>query len=282
MRATVRRVLAIGAAGLLLGLAVLWSQQHRFIYLPSDDWFAVDLDAAGVQEITYTTTDGVEHTGWLVPSAQPVPPCGATPLVVLLHGQGGNRSWHYPSAKAIAAHGPQVLIAEYRGYGGSAGTPSEDGLILDARAALEAARRLPGVDPDRIVVMGVSLGSGIAVAVGATEPVAGLVLVSPYTSLPDAAWVRWPVLPYRLLLRDHFDTMARIERVEAPVLVVLGTEDEIVPPEQSRRVHAAAPAADALVEVQGAGHHATELRIGEDAIGPIADAVTRWTGCPPG
>lgn len=156
-------------------------------------------------------------------------------------------------ARALRALGFGVLLVEYRGYGASRGaSPSEDGLYLDAEAALDmlAGR---GVEPDRIVLSGTSLGTGVAAEMARRGRGSGLVLVSPYTSIPDLVSDAAPFLPARALVPDHFDTLAKSAAIQVPTLIIHGDSDEIVPFAMGERLARAIPQAR-LVRVRG-GHH---------------------------
>ena len=168
----------------------------------------------------------------------------------------------------MRAVGWGVLLLEYRGYGGNAGSPSEDGLIRDARAGLAAMRHL-GVPPNRILLWGESLGTSLAVWLGSENTVAAVLLEAPFTSITDAAQRQYPYVPVRPLLKDKLDSLSRIGRVRAPILVMQGGRDRLVPPEMGRALIAAATAPTELWVAPDAGH--------ED-LGPLGamDAAARF------
>jgi fermentation-respiration switch protein FrsA (DUF1100 family) len=279
-RILTRLVVVVGACT-LVPVLLLYLFQGAFLYATGSEVLPIATVLPGGTEVRYRTDDGVELLGWFLPSKQPTPSCGAAPAALLFHGQGGNRSWEYPLANALAAHGISVFIAEYRGFGGTEGSPSEDGITLDARAALAALQAQPGVAPDRIVYIGYSLGTGVAARLAATAPPKGLVLLAPYTSLPDIAWERMPLLPYHLLMHDQYDTLSRIGAVDVPLVVVISSTDEVVPPEQSRRVYEAARHPEMFVPLDGLSHAEVEGRAGDLAIAQIAGFTTNHAGCAP-
>ena len=181
---------------------------------------------------------------------------------MVCNGNAGNRSLRAELAAALAASGVDVLLFDYRGYGGNPGVPSESGLLEDARAA----RRLliaNGVAADRIVYFGESLGAAIAVALAVEEPPAGLILRSPFSSLTAVGRLHYPFLPVALLLRDRYPSIDRIGDVEAPLLLVLGERDTIIPPAMSRELFAVAREPKRLVAIEGVGHNDYELLAGE-------------------
>jgi hypothetical protein len=188
------------------------------------------------------------------------------PTVVFFHGNGDSWDGAATATARLAASGYGVLLPEYRGYGGNPGSPSEAGLYADGRAALTFLEA-QGVGERKTVLIGNSLGSGVATQLATEIHPAGLVLVSPFTSLPDVAAKHFCWLPARLLVRDRFDNLAKIARVAAPVLVLHGKQDAIVP------FADAAPLAEsakqgALIPFATAGH---ELAYTEAAQASIID-----------
>ncbi len=143
-------------------------------------------------------------------------------------------------AVALNRMGLSVLLFDYRGYGGNPGRPSEEGLAADARAAQAWLAAQPEVDPDRIAYFGESLGAAVAVGLAVQRPPAALVLRSPFTSLADVGAVHYPWLPVRRLLLDRYPSIERIASVHAPLLVIAGDRDDIVPLSLSRRLYDAA------------------------------------------
>src|SRR5205807_5382312 len=135
----------------------------------------------------------------------------------------------------LADAGCQVLLFDYRGYGRNPGSPSEAGLLADARAARAYLRTRSDVDERRLVYFGESLGAAVAVALAVEEPPGALVLRSPFRSLAEVGRLHYPYLPVDLMLADRYPTADRIARVQAPLLVIAAERDEIIPVEQSRR-----------------------------------------------
>jgi fermentation-respiration switch protein FrsA (DUF1100 family) len=267
VRGVVLRVLVALAACVLAPVACLYAVQDRFVYAPDNAVPPVGSVVAGGEEVTYPAEDGTLDRGWFAPARGT--PTGIT--AVVFHGYNGNRSAMANDANRLTEHGIAVLLAEYRGYGGADGQPSEDGLRQDALAAGDYVRRRPGVDASRVVYIGYSLGTGVAVEAAQTSPPAALVLMAPYTSLPDVAWTRLPGLPYRLLMRTHFDSISRIADVRVPLLVIRGSDDHTIPPEQSQEVFDAANQPKQLVTLARADHDL------QTATGPSSsDAITTF------
>lgn len=236
-----------------------WAFQHRLIYLPYGQAPAAEQVLPDAHDVAFETEDGVRLSGYWVPPAD-------GPAVLVFNGNAGNRSLRAPLAEALGREGLGVLLFDYRGFDGQEGRPSEEGLAADARAAHDwvAARD----EVDRIVYLGESLGAAVASRLAVDRPPAALVLRSPFTSLADVGRVHYPILPVRALLRDDYRVTELVERVEAPVLVVAGSEDGIVPPAQSRAV---ADAADArFVMIDGADHNDRALLDGERLVAEIS------------
>jgi fermentation-respiration switch protein FrsA (DUF1100 family) len=206
--------------------------------------------------LTLTSRDGVpvHATEFLGPKDAPV--------LVYFHGNGvamGDVLW---MAREFAQRGLGVVLAEYRGYGLSADathSPSEAGLYEDAEAVL-AALASEGIESERIALFGESLGTGVAVEMAARGHGSSLVLVTPYTSIPDVASRFAFGLPVRVLMRERFDSLAKAPRVAMPALLLHGTDDGVVPYVMGTKLAAALPHAQ-LITVQG-GHH-NDLFLGE-------------------
>jgi pimeloyl-ACP methyl ester carboxylesterase len=179
-------------------------------------------------------------------------------------------------AHALAAKGLTVLLFDYRGYGGNPGSPSEEGLARDVRAARHFLVRREGTSPERIIYVGESLGSAVVTELAAEHPPAGMLLRSPFVDLASVGRVHYPFLPVGALLRDRYPLVEHLGEVEVPVTVVYGSADSIVPPAQSRSVAESAPHLRRLVEVAGADHNSLALLAGSqliDAVVDLADQV---------
>jgi uncharacterized protein len=246
----------------LLGL--MWSQQRRLIYFPSPGPVPPAAAASPTaQDVVLETEDGIRLGAWYFP----VP--GGGPAVLVCNGNGGDRSLRTELAAALNHAGLSVLLFDYRGYGGNQGRPSEDGLGADARAAQAWLAAQPDVDPKRIVYFGESLGAAVAVGLAVQRPPAALVLRSPFTSLPDVGAVHYPWLPVRRLLLDRYPSIERIASVNAPVLIIAGDRDDIVPASLSKRLYDAAVEPKQWLLVPGAGHNDRELLDGRLMMGAI-------------
>lgn len=231
--------------------AAIYLAQRRMMYFPATYLPSpIDAGLAEAQAVTLKTSDGLDLVAWHVP----VSPSGGLPTIVYLHGNAGNIAGRVFRARPFAKAGYGVLLVEYRGYGGNPGSPTEEGLYADGRAAL-AYLAEQGIGPERIVLFGESLGSGVAVRMASEIPAHALVLEAPFTSATDvAADVYW-FLPVRRLLKDHFDSLSRIGDIDAPLLIIHGEHDRTVPTKLGRRLLAAAREPRTGVFIPNAGHN---------------------------
>jgi uncharacterized protein len=264
--------LRVGVTLVVLAVVLVvlaWAFQRRLVYLPSGaPPVAAEEVLVGGSAVHLVTEDSLDLTAWRAPAT--APPNGATVLV--LPGNAGSRLLRVPLARALTAQGFDVLLLDYRGYGGNPGSPTEDGLAADARAAHHHLVHERRVDPARLVLFGESLGAGVAVRLAHERPVGGLVLRSPFTSLADVGARAYPFLPVRALLRDRFPVEETVRSLTEPIVVVAGADDGIVPPAQSRAVAEAAGAP--YVEIPGAHHNDAELNHGPDIVAAVLRVST--------
>lgn len=212
----------------------------------------------GMLTATLQTEDGLSLRAAYRPAA------GGLPVIIFFHGNGDSLAGAAAATERLGAGGYGLLLVEYRGYGGNPGSPSESGLYRDGRAALTwlAAR---GVKRDDVVLIGNSLGSGVATELASEGRVAALILVSGFTSLTDVVSGLYPWAPVRLLLRDRYDNRAKLPQVSAPVLILHGTHDTLIPVGHGERL-AAASARGSLIRIDGAGHDLAYLPVSQARI----------------
>jgi uncharacterized protein len=252
------------AIALAVILLLIWTGQRRMIYFPFGDVIspaAVGLPDA--QQVTFETADNVVLNAWFLPAP------GAAGTMVVFNGNAGNRSHRARLAARLAQEGFASLLVDYRGYGGNPGSPTEQGLALDALAARRYLDSRPDVDPQRLFYFGESLGAAVAVRLAAEHRPRGLILRSPFTSLVDTGRHHYPFLPVRWLLRDRFPSIDLISRIGCPLLVIAGSEDRIIPKVQSERLFEAASEPKRLVIVEHADHNDYELLAGSQVITAI-------------
>lgn len=241
-------VLAAAYGGLALLLYVF---QSRLVFYPETGLEIVATPAQfGLQyeDLYLKTSDGITLHGWYVPAAQP------RGTVLFLHGNAGNISHRLDSVLMFHRLGYSTLIFDYRGYGNSAGTPSEQGTYRDAEAAWRYLTEQRHVPACRIALFGESLGGAVGAWLAARQQPAALVIASGFTSVPDLAQQLYPYLPVRWLARIRYDTRAYLRSVTAPVLIAHSPEDDIVPFEHGRALFAAAHPPRQFLELAG-GHN---------------------------
>jgi fermentation-respiration switch protein FrsA (DUF1100 family) len=265
-----------GAAILILAvagvLALIWIGQRRLIYFPDRSLpTAAAAGLSGIEPVEMPVEDGSTLHGWFLPG----PPQRTPFTVIVFNGNAGNRAYRVPLAAALRRHGLAVLLFDYRGYGDNAGTPTEQGLEADARAARAYVAGRPDVRPERVVYLGESLGTAVATSLAARHPPAALILRSPFTSLADVGKIHYPILPVGWLLTDRFAAVDAIAGVRSPVLVIAGDRDSIVPAELSRRLFDRITAPKELVIVPWADHNDQALLDGDQMIRSIVAFLER-------
>ena len=239
---------ALALASYLVGLAVLFLVQRSFLF-PIPQKTRTTPEAAGfpeAEEHFLTTADGEKVIVWHVP-AKP-----GHAVVIYFPGNGDYLAGCVSRFRDITSDGTGLVALSYRGYAGSSGQPSEQGLLQDAAAtyAFTAAR----YKADRIVIWGFSLGTGVAAALAADHPVGKLILEAPYTSIVDVAASLYPIVPVRWLMRDRFHSDERIARVSAPLLIMHGAQDPVIPITMGERLFALAHEPKQFVRFAEGGH----------------------------
>jgi hypothetical protein len=231
-----------------LAVGALFFAQRSLLYPGSGQVTnAAQAGLAGiVEDVVLATPDGERLVAWWKP-----PEIGRA-VVIYFHGNGGSLWNRRDRARALAATGRGLLMVSYRGYSGSTGTPSEEGLRIDARTAYDFVAK--PYEPSRIVLYGESLGTGVAVRLAAEREVGGLILDAPYTSTAAVAAARFPFVPVSLLMRDQYRSAEIIGNVKAPILIMHGTADRVIPFAFGEELHAAAPEPKRFVRFEGQGH----------------------------
>lgn len=240
--------------------------QRRLIYFPDNRLPAIEVMGLGWEEVSYSTGDGLTHRAWF---REPQP---GEPIVVVFNGNAGNRADRAGLGSGFVEAGLGVLLTDYRGYGGNPGTPTEDGLALDARGAVGFVNTRAPASPR--VYFGESLGAAVAIELAAADPPAALVLRSPFTSLEAVGRAHYPWLPVGALLKDRYPSIDRIGLVGAPTLVIAGDADSIVPIEQSESIFNAAAEPKHLVVVSDADHNSPSLT-GGTIVREVVEFVAR-------
>lgn len=240
-------LVAVVSAYLAL-LAAMYVSQRALMYKP-DPAHTAPAAAGLVQadEITLASADGERILAWFVP------PHEGKPLVIYFHGNGGALQHRAKRFAPLVADGTGLLAVSYRGYGGSSGSPSEKGFIADGAAAYDfAAARYPA---QTIVLWGESIGSGVAVPLATEKKVGAVVLEAPFTSAAEIAAARYFYIPVRLLMIDQFRSDAKIGALKAPLLIMHGTKDQVVPIALGERLFALAPEPKRFLRLVDGGHN---------------------------
>ena len=231
---------------------------RHFIFFPDRDLVGTPADLGlAYEDVRFTASDGVELNGWYVPGESDI-------TLLWLHGNAGNISHRLENLHMIRRRlGVSVFIFDYRGYGASAGSPSEAGTYRDAEAAVDYLRTHQDVDPaENMVVFGRSLGAAVAVDLASRHRVRAVILESPFTSVRSMAQQIYPYLPIGMLIRmvaARYDSLSRIKAVRSPVMVLHGDRDDTVPIENGLELFDAANEPKRFYAIEGAGHNDTYL-----------------------
>jgi pimeloyl-ACP methyl ester carboxylesterase len=252
-------------AAFVIGVpAAAWLAQDRLIFFPQPISGAAPLPPQ-TRSLDLVAGDGTRLAGFFVPA-----PTSPAPALIYFGGNAEEISWTLADRRWPLLWSRAAL--NYRGYGASEGKPGERELVADAVSLFDAIAARDDVDPRRVVVVGRSLGSGVAVQLAAVRPVAATVLISPFDSLVAVGRMHYPWLPVDWLLRHRFDARAAAGRIATPLLAIVGSDDRIIPPARSRALYDAWAGPKRWVEVSGADHN--DLGSGPamwDAIGRFVD-----------
>ena len=246
MRVTLYVVLIL--AGIwVIASGCMYAFQRKFLYWPDTDDVALPRDAryAGLEDVSFATSDGVTLRAWYWPGTRDT-------VIVLFHGNAGNRASRLEWVEPFHALGWGVLLVDYRGYGGSGGSPTENGLYTDAEASADYLR---GRGVEHLVYFGESLGCGVAVEAAVRRPPRALILQAGAASLVPIGQRLYPWLPIGLFMKDRFDAVDRIPEIACPLLSIHGTDDTHIPIAMGRALFDAAPEPKEWYAVEGGGHN---------------------------
>lgn len=254
-----------------LGIVLMFALfENSLVYFPSrypeGDWSL----KPGVEDARFSSADGTELHGWFLEVEHP------RGVILFCHGNGGSIAGRRGLLDALRHLRVSALLWDYRGYGRSGGSPNEAGILQDARAARTWLARRAGVAADQIVLWGESMGGAVAVDL-APDGARGLILENTFTTMPDVAHWHYPWLPARTLMKNRYDSLARIARYHGPLLQFHGDADTIVPYSLGEQLFAAANEPKQFVTISGANHNdprraETFARIGEflDTLAPLS------------
>ena len=251
------------------GIVVLmYLFQRKLQYIPDQRRLAPEqAGVADAEELTLVTADGERVVAWYAPART------GKPTIVYFHGNGGALWYRADRMKLAMEAGYGMLLAGYRGYGGSTGTPTEAGLLMDGRAAIDRLRKVD-VPFDRMVFYGESLGTGVAVQLAAQTPPGAVVLESPFTSAADVGAAVYWWLPVRLLMKDQFRSADAIANMRSPLLIVHGVRDRVVPITSGRQLFKGAQEPKRMIEISDGEHN---MALGGELWREIMDFIDKST-----
>ncbi|MBA2352593.1 MAG: alpha/beta hydrolase [Burkholderiales bacterium] len=255
MRTLIIAIAIIAGAYALLVVLLYWFQA-RLVFYPQIGRELVATPAAiGLrhEEVSIQSADGNALHAWYVPAD------AARGVVLFVHGNAGNVSHRLDAFGVFNEAGLSTLIFDYRGYGKSTGTPSERNTYEDAQAAWDYLTGVRGIPPQRIVIIGESLGGAIAAWLAARVDAGALVLTCTFTSLPELAGSLYPLFPSKVLSRFDYDTRGSLASVHSPVLVAHAPDDSIVPYAHGLELFEAAHAPKLFLELTGSHGDAFRL-----------------------
>ena len=253
--------MSVALYGLVVGAA--WLGQRHLMYVPNAT--RVPPAAAGlmgVEELVLTASDGAKLIAWHSPARD------GRPTILYLHGNAGNLAGRADRFQRYQRQGFGLMMLSWRGYGGSTGRPTEASNVADAILAFDALVA-SGAPAEDVVVYGESLGSGVAIQLAGERRVGALVLDAPYTSIVDVALLSYPYLPVRPLLLDRYESDQHIAKVTAPVLILHGERDSVIPVRMGRQLHELVKGERKLVLFPDGGH------VDLDSYGAV-ETVTAW------
>lgn len=262
------RMLAIaGLAAIAFWTVIVMIFEERFIFFPEKFPAGNYEDARFVPNMVdcwIPTEDDITIHGWFAPADS------AIATLIISHGNAGNISHRLPLIRRLQQAGFNVLMYDYRGYGRSQGSPDEEGVYKDGRAAFDYALTLPGVDKAQILLWGTSLGGAVAVDVATHRKAAGLILESTFSSGKEVAQMIYPFLPVRFILHSQFNSAEKIRNVHIPLLFIHGTMDSIIPIGLGKKLFQAAHEPKEFYEIPNADHNDTFFVGGDSYIQRIA------------
>lgn len=245
--------------------------EEKFIFFPSAAINQTPRQIGLVfDDVTFTAVDGVRLNGWFVPHP------GANITFLWFHGNAGNISDRLENIRLLHDRiKMNIFIFDYRGYGRSDGIVSESGTYRDAEAALAYLRSRKDVDPKQIVFFGRSLGAAVAAELAMREQCLALLLETPFASIRAMARAAYPWLPIGPLIRTRYDTLDKIARIKAPLLILHGDQDEIIPFSQAKELFEAALEPKEFYTIRGARHNDTYIIGGEAYFAALKDFIAR-------
>ncbi|MCK5284715.1 MAG: alpha/beta hydrolase [Alphaproteobacteria bacterium] len=225
--------------------------QRNFIYFPDKTVpIAANWGVRDYVPVEAHTKDGLILNAWYLPFDDK-----ESPVVLMFHGNASHFAGRIYKAPTFLNEGVGLLLAEYRGYGGNSGKISEENLYDDGRAYIKWLQEEQGISPEKIILYGESLGTGIAVQMAMEYPVKALILEAPYTSIPDVAKQYYFFIPVNLLIKDSYRNIDKIKKVKAPLLIIHGQDDNIIPIKLGIELFNKANEPKTFINIPAAGHN---------------------------
>ena len=248
-----RSLLIAGIVALTFWSMIIMIFEEKFVFFPSgysEDFYrsaAVGLDPA---DHWFKAEDGTRLHAWFVEAKNPVG------ILLCFHGNAGNLAHRSEKIRRLRNVGFSAFIIDYRGYGRSEGSPTEEGAYQDARAAYDYLVSLPGIDSSSIIIVhGTSLGGAIAVDLAVNRPVRAMILESTFSSAADVASIAYPFLPARFLMKTRLDSESKLPSIQIPLLFIHGSDDSIIPIHLGRKLFEAASEPKEFHVISGADHN---------------------------
>lgn len=264
----VGRVLLIAfLAYVALGLLAMWFEESLIFFptrFPVGNWEPPGLE---FENAHFTAADGTQLHGWFVPHPDP------RAYILFAHGNAGNLSDRADMIRMLRRLGLAVMIFDYRGYGRSDGTPNEQGVLQDARAARAWLAQRAGIDESEVILLGRSIGGAIMVDLAAKDGAGGLILENTFTSLPDVAAYHYGYLPVHKFMRNRLDAESIIGNYHGPLLQCHGDADTIIPIELGQRLFAAANEPKAFIVLEGHDHNDFQPKYWYEAVDRFVDRL---------
>jgi alpha-beta hydrolase superfamily lysophospholipase len=255
MRKALKRLLVLFALCYLGVLAYIGISQRSLMYFPEKNVKELsEYNLGKTQETMLTTKDGVKIHAWYH-----LPSKDGMPMVIYLHGNSGHLGKRELKYKELIDMGYGLVAISWRGFGKSESEPSEEGLYNDARASVAFLKEL-GFKTEETIIIGESLGSGLAVKMATENQFKGVFLITPYTSISDRAQEIYWYLPVSALIQDNFKNLELIDQIHAPLLIVHGTEDDIIPHSHSEQLMEKALEPKRLIIYPSKGHNNLDTR----------------------
>lgn len=254
MRKLLKRLLALGVFGYFAILGWIYLNQSSLLYFPNNEVSDVSTyNLNNTKEVFLVTDDGVKIQTWYHPATP------GKPMMIWLHGNSYNLANKSNQLRQLLDMGYGFIAFSWRGFGKSEGAPTKEGLYKDARAAVNFLSQI-GYQPEDAIIVGESLGSGIAVKMANEYKFKGVLLITPYTTIADRAQEIYWYLPVKSLVNDDFSCISGIDQIDTPLLIVHGTDDKVIPHQHSEALIAKAVEPKKLVIYEGKGHSNLDSR----------------------